>query len=370
MRRLRLAILGTRGLPARYGGFETFAEELGVGLAAAGVEVTVYCEAADGERPSHYRGVRLVHVPAPRLGPLTTVLYDLRCLWHARRGHDVVYMLGYGAAVFCFLPRLWGARVWINMDGVEWARAKWGRVAKAWFLAMEALSTRTPTRLIADAEGIRAHLQARHRRLPPCSVIPYGAHLVEAPPDPAPVRDLGLEPGTYYLIVCRLEPENHVLELLQGFARLPGTATLAVLGDHGTGTPYVARLLAVEHPRIRLLGTIYDATRLQALRYHCRAYLHGHSVGGTNPSLLESLACGNPVLAHDNSFNREVAAAAAQYFSGAEDVAVSLAQLEADPEARQKMATAARERIRTAYTWPAIVRSYLELLEQEAGNLN
>jgi glycosyltransferase involved in cell wall biosynthesis len=362
-RPVRLAILGTRGIPARYGGFETFAEEISIRLVQRGIDVTVYCEAGEGTLPAEHRGVRLVHVSAVRLGPLTTILFDLRCLWHARRGHDVVYMLGYGAAPFCMLPRLWGSTVWLNVDGVEWARAKWGRVARFYFKLMEAFSMWSPSRVIADAEAIRDHLLARHRSPRPISVIAYGATLVEDAPDPSPLSEWGLRPDEFFLIVCRLEPENHVLEMLRGFAASGSRRALVVVGNHRMDTPYVRELLTVQDPRIHFVGTVYDQVKLRALRHHAFAYCHGHSVGGTNPSLLEALGCGNAVLAHDNAFNREVARDAAVYFASPEDFTKRLAALESSLEARAAMRRRAHEILRACYTWERIAEQYLELLE-------
>lgn len=205
---MKLAILGSRGIPAKYGGFETFAEELSVRLVKLGVEVTVYCEAGEGEQPAMYRGVHLVYLPAPGLGPLTTIIFDLLCLWHARKAFDAVYMLGYGTSIFCFIPRLCGSTVFINMDGVEWARSKWRPPAKLWFKVMEAAAMWTPNRLIADAQGILRHLQSRHNHLPPVSVISYGAPVLEEAPATNLLDGLQLTAGNYYLVVCRLEPEN------------------------------------------------------------------------------------------------------------------------------------------------------------------
>jgi hypothetical protein len=174
----KIAILGTRGILARYGGFETFAEELTVRLAKKGLGVTVYCEAGSFEQPALYKGVKLVYIPSPSLGSFTKILFDLSCLWHARKKFDVVYMLGYGTSLFCLIPRLYGAKVWINMDGIEWARAKWNFAAKVYFKIMEAIAVRIANRIIADAEGIKHHLQSRHSRMQSCSVIPYGADVV------------------------------------------------------------------------------------------------------------------------------------------------------------------------------------------------
>lgn len=365
--RRRIAILGTRGIPAAYGGFETFAEELAVRLAAAGVDVTVYCEAGAGAQPAEYRGVRLRYLPATACGPLTTVLFDLRSLWDARRGHDVVYLLGYGAAQFSFIPRLFGSEVWLNVDGIEWMRAKWGRVARAYFKAMEFFSVKFPNRVIADAEGIRAHLLARHRKLPDCSVIAYGAPIIEKAPDPEGLSEWGLIPGGYYLVVCRLEPENHVREIIQGYAASDSSRPLIIVGNHQAATDYVRSLQPLASERVRFIGTVYDKPTLQALRYHALAYFHGHSVGGTNPSLLEAMGCGNLVIAHDNPFNREMLAEGGRFFRTAEDIPSLTSEIEALTEQRAQVErTYLRDRIRQHYHWDLIADAYLKLLRDRS----
>lgn len=364
---MNLAILGTRGIPAGYGGFETFAEELSVRLIAKGVEATVYCIANGYAQPRAYKGVRLIYLPSLYLGPLTTVLFDAICLWHARKRYDVVYILGYGSSPFCFLPRLWGGTVWINMDGLEWKRAKWGRVAKLYLRSMEAVAMRTANRIIADAEGIRTFLRARHGAVTPCSVIPYGAQLVERAPEAAPLTSWGLNPYEYYLVVCRLEPENHVLEIIQGYRAGASSAPLVIVGDNRMDTVYVRGLLGVRDDRIRFIGTVYDKDKLRVLRYYCKTYFHGHSVGGTNPSLLEALGCGNIVLAHDNVFNREVAAEAGKYFLHADDIPALIREVESmDDRERSQWANRARQRIINYYNWDAITEKYLDLLYSDS----
>ena len=365
---MRIAILGTRGIPAAYGGFETFAQELSVRLAAQGVDVTVFCEAGRGAQPSSFQGVQLRYVAAPRLGPLTTLLFDIRCLWSARSAYDVVYMLGYGAGLFCFVPRLWGSIVWINMDGVEWARAKWGGAARRWFKVMETMSVRIVDRVIADAEGIHNHLLARHPHMKPCSVIPYGASIVNEPPDNEPLRAWGLQPDGFHLVVCRLEPENRVLEIVRGFQRSEDRYPLIIVGDANVGGAYVATLKSLSSDRVRFVGTVYDGDRLRSLRFYARSYFHGHSVGGTNPSLLESLGCGNIVIAHDNVFNREVAGDLAWYFRTEEDVPPILESIEALPfPTRQERKQAAMERVRKLYHWNDIAERYARLLHETAA---
>ncbi|MCM2265961.1 MAG: DUF1972 domain-containing protein [Desulfuromonadales bacterium] len=364
---VRLAILGTRGIPARYGGFETFAEELALRLAERNVDVTVYCEREAGaDQPTLWRGVKLEYLPSPACGPLTTILFDLRCLWHARKGFEVVYMLGYGAAPFCMIPRLWGAKVWLNVDGIEWARAKWGRAAKAYFKAMEWFSTRVPHRIIADAEGIRTHLETRHTLKSPCTVIPYGAPVVDAAPDSELLAEWGLTSGGYNLVVARLEPENHVREIIEGYLAATTALPLIVVGNHRLATSYVESLTAMAGERVRFVGGVYDKVKLTALRWHCRGYFHGHSVGGTNPSLLEALGCGNLVIAHDNPFNREVCGPLGFFFAAPEDIPAIIAMVEGLPEGKvAELRQGAWARIRETYDWDRIANDYYHLLKSE-----
>jgi glycosyltransferase involved in cell wall biosynthesis len=363
-----IAILGTRGIPARYGGFETFAERLAIGLVERGSEVTVYCERsiATDDLPSSYRGVRLVHLAAPRAGPFTTIIFDLVCLWHARRGHDVVYMLGYGAAPFCWIPRWFGgARIWINVDGIEWRRAKWNWFGRTYLRLMERWATRVADLVVADAQAIHAHLVASYRRLPQVAVVPYGTDLVREAPV-APLARFGLAPGGYYLVVARLEPENHVRELVEGFLASRCDAPLVVVGSKDSPTPYVRALLALQGERVRFVGGVYESETLVALRYHARAYLHGHSVGGTNPSLLEAMGCGNLIIAHDNPFNREVLGDGARFFAAAADVPAAIDWVESfDAAAHAATGERMRDRAAAEYSWDRIVACYENMLASD-----
>lgn len=363
---MKLAILGTRGIPARYGGFETFAERLAVGLVEMGHEVTVYCAGSASAAPEEYRGVQLRYCPAPRLGPLETILYDIFCLWDARRSFDVVYMLGYGAAPACKIPRLWGTTIWINPDGLEWARAKWNALAKAYFRMMEWASVRMADRVIADAEAIAASLAERHGQRHSCSVIPYGCEIVDAPPPASLLAEWELSAGDYYLVVCRLEPENHVLEILRAFQQSRSARKLVVVGNHRARGAYVRQLRAVSDPRIRMIGTVYDPERLTALRSHAFAYMHGHSVGGTNPSLLEAMGCGNAVFAHRNPFNQETLGGTGIFFDGVNDLAGAIDEAERDEHLLHARRAATKLRARTYYQWCDVVASYASLLEQKA----
>lgn len=360
----RVAILGTRGIPARYGGFETFAEELAVRLVEQGVEVTVYCEAEQTDQPESCHGVKLVYIPSTACGPLTTILFDLRCLWHARKSFDLVYMLGYGAAPFCLIPRLYGTQVWLNVDGIEWARAKWSGLAKAYFKMMEWFSCWVPHRVIADAEGIKTHLEARHRLRVPCSVIPYGAPLVTDPPDVNLLSEFDLLADGYHLVVARLEPENNIKEIIEGFVANGNDSPLIIVGNYNLDTPYTKQILSLSNDKVHFVGGVYDKQKLQALRYYSTAYFHGHSVGGTNPSLLEALGCGNIVIAHDNVYNREVCGAGGFYFSSPHEIPGLMAEVSAlESAGRRELKTVMQNRIRERYNWDQIAAEYMALLD-------
>jgi glycosyltransferase involved in cell wall biosynthesis len=357
---MRLAILGARGIPARYGGFETFAEQLAVRLVERRHEVTVFCEGA-GEAIEEYKSVKLRHIAARSLGPLSTVVYDAACLWQARSSFDVVYMLGYGSSALCWLPRIWGTKVWINMDGLEWARGKWDPFARWYLRCAEAIAMWTPDRIIADAAAIKENLQSRHRKLPPCDVIPYGCETVSGA-GAEELNGFGLEAGSYYLVVCRFEPENHIREIIEGFLESNTQTRLMLVGDHTRKSAYVESLGRYNSDRLLFAGPVYDESRIQALRYFCRAYLHGHSVGGTNPSLLEAMGCGNVVIANDNPFNREVLGDTGLFFSTAKAVSACIDSVDCGRADIAGMKVKVVERVKQFYTWDRITDYYCELI--------
>jgi len=340
-------------------------------MAARGHAITVYAENPDSkERPDEMvEGVRVRYRRRPPLGAASVLAYDCSCLWDARKNYDLVYMLGYGAAWACWLPRVFGVPVWINVDGLEWSRSKWGRFARMYLRAMEWVSSWTATRVIADARAMAERFQRLYRRGAPCSYLAYGAPLVT---DDQVGKDLlarwALQAGSYFLVVARAEPENHILEIIEGYLQHEGSWPLVVVSDVSGATPYQRQLQKFAEPRVQFVGGVYHAPTLQALRVHAGAYLHGHSVGGTNPSLLEALACGNWVVAHDNPFNREVAGDAADYFSTPVQLAQQLnSWAQRTPFERQKRAEAARQVIRSRYHWEDIADAYEELMLQECG---
>lgn len=361
---MKIAILGCKGIPASYGGFETFAHELATGLVKKGVEVTVFCEKGDSDMET-FEGVSLVYQNVPKAGPLSTIVYDARCLWDARSEYDVVYMLGYGTSIFCFLPRLFGTSVWINMDGIEWKRRKWGFFGRAYLRIMERIALWTSNRIIADAEEIKTFLTSRYQDIPKCSVIPYGAHIVDQAPDMSGLQNWGIEPFKYHLVVCRLEPENHVVEVVKGFLNSRSPYPLVVLGNINADSGYAKLLRTYSDDRIKFAGTVFDQHKLRILRFYCNAYLHGHSVGGTNPSLLEALACGNLIIAHDNPFNREVIGKNGIFFNTHEQITEQIELIESfSSEQRKQISFQARQTIASRYRWEDVINKYHELLNE------
>jgi len=359
-RKMRIAILGARGIPARYGGFETFADEISRRLVQSGFEVSVFCEATSETQPSTYRGVDLIYVARPSAGALSTIAYDCLCLWQARKSYDVVYMLGYGSSIFCFLPRLWGTQVWINMDGLEWKRGKWGILGRSYLHLMEWIATWMPNRIIADARSIRTDLRKRYAVRIPCDVLPYGCYILTETPSEEALVQRDLEAGEYYLVLCRFEPENHVVEIIDGFLSSDSKRSLVLIGNDKAATPYVLGLLERKDKRVRFLGPVYDRRQLDSLRFHSRAYFHGHSVGGTPPSLLEAMGSSCLIVSHDNLFNREVLDDAGLYFDTTDDLRRIVTEIDSGIISEEALEERAKTRAAQYYNWPFIASAYME----------
>lgn len=359
-----LRILGTRGVPAAHGGFETFAEHLALYLVERGWRVIVYCQ-EDGTGPvfeDTWRGVERVRMPVAAAGPKGTIEFDWKATRHAAKHRDLCLTLGYNTAVFCALLRLKGIPNLINMDGIEWSRAKWGGVAKTWFWMNDWAGCWLGNHLVADHPEIKHHLSTRVNANK-VTTIAYGADPLRDMPT-GPVHGLGLEPGRYLTLVARPEPENSILEVVQGFSRAPRGVTLTVLGNYSADNAYHRAVKEAASAEVKFVGAIYDKPTVQSLRFHSMAYVHGHQVGGTNPSLVEALGAGNAVIAHDNRFNRWVAGPQAGYFSGADGFAATLDAVLKDPTRLAAMQQASRSRFEECFTWNHILAQYEQLLLQ------
>jgi glycosyltransferase involved in cell wall biosynthesis len=358
---MRIAILGTRGIPASYGGFETFAEELSTRLAARGHTVAVYCRARHAE--SCYRGVRLVYLPTVRRKYFDTLahafLSTLRLL--GRRVDAALYCNG-ANAIFTLLPRLFGMPVALNVDGLERKRKKWNRLARAWYLMSERLATFCPTAVVTDALAIQRYYRERYGK--ETVFIPYGAETGKTAGADA-LRPLGLEPGAYFLYVSRLEPENHPLEVRQAFERVRTSMKLALVGDAPYAPDYIRRVRDTLDPRIVMPGAIYGEG-YRELGSHCFAYIHATEVGGTHPALIEAMGRGALTLYRNTPENAEVAAGAGIPFEPEELTAKIELALAMPEEERARLRDAAMARVRERYSWEAVTDAYEELLKRIA----
>jgi glycosyltransferase involved in cell wall biosynthesis len=359
---MHVLILGTRGVPAKHGGFETFAQDLSLYLTARNHKVTVYCQTESGSQAGEdvWNGVRRVLIPVGS-NAVATVVFDWIATWRASFEKGVVLTLGYNTAIFSFLYRLRRIPNAMNMDGIEWKRQKWSPAQRVWLWLNERAGAMAAHHLIADHPEIARHLceLASPSKI---SMIPYGADaIVDAPVEP--IERYGLSPKNYNIVIARPEPENSILEMVRAYSMERRGAPLVVLGRYSPETnPYQKSVMDAAGPEIKFLGAIYDREVVRALRFHAKAYFHGHTVGGTNPSLVESLAAGNAVIAHDNPYNRWVAGESARYFRGVEDLVSILAELEREPGKMIAMEEESRRRHRESFTQDKVLSAYEHLL--------
>jgi glycosyltransferase involved in cell wall biosynthesis len=359
----RLHVLGTRGIPNRYGGFEAFAERLAPWLAARGWDVSVYCQDESGGpwREETWRGVRLVHVPVRHPGARGSIAFDWKSARHAIRQGGLLLTLGHNTGAFFFLHRLARRPHVVNMGGLDWKRPKWSPPAKAWLYVNAWLAGWLADDLVADHPEIEKRLAGRPG-IAPITMIPYGADDLR-PTEPSALAPLGLAPRQFGLVIARPEPENSILEMVTAWSAHPRGIPLMVLGAFDFERhPYHQRVRAAAGREIRFPGAVYDPVLVAALRTHARLYLHGHTVGGTNPSLVEALGAGSPTLAHDNVFNRWVAGDAARYFADGPSLDREISRLLDADEERAGMAAAGRARHAEAFVWDDVLRRYEELL--------
>ena len=356
-----ILILGSRGIPAAYGGFETFAERLALYLVARGWRVGVYCQndvdaVRQRFRTEHWKGVELIQIEVAGHGPSATLLFDAYTVLDAARRDAVCLVLGYNSAVLLPYLRLWGRKVLTNMDGIEWRRPKWSRAIRAWFWVNEWIAAWSSQRLIADHPKIADHLATRRPRRS-IVTIPYGGDPI-AHRDPAPLARLGLTKDGYLVSIARIEPDNNILAIVQAFSRKRRDCRLVVVGGLDGGNAYHAAIRAAASDEVIFTGAIYDPETVAALRGHARAYLHGHTVGGTNPSLVEALWAGNAVLAHDNAFNRGTAGASQLYFTDVDSCERGIEMILRDDVLVARARAAALTQASEHFVWDDILRAY------------
>jgi glycosyltransferase involved in cell wall biosynthesis len=349
---LTIAMVGTRGVPARYGGFETAVEEVGRRLVERGHDVVVYCR---GERGAErHLGMRLVHLPALKRKAAETLSHAALSAAHLLK-NPVDVALVFNAANAPVLPAIRAPRA-LHVDGLEWRRAKWGPVGRRYYLLSERLGVRLADELIADAYGIQAYYRDRYQR--ESRYIPYGAPILQGLSTDG-LAGLDLAPGGFHLVVARFEPENNVDLIIRGYVRSAARLPLVVVGSAPYAAEYVSGIerLAAD-PRVRLLGPVWDQDLLDRLYHHCASYLHGHSVGGTNPSLLRAMGAAAPVIGLDVVFTREVLDDTGRYFANEQDVGDIVLATEQDPQGARKRGLRGQERAAEMYKWDDVTTAY------------
>ena len=367
---MHLNILGIRGIPAAHGGFESFAARFAPYMRDQGHTVLVYCQADEprgGETAweDDWHGIHRVHFAPKRQGAVGTMEFDAACVRDVVKRPGIDLVLGYNTAIFNAAERLKGRRIAMNMDGIEWKRDKWSLPAKAWFFMNEIAGANLCDLPIADHPEIARHVSRRTFRKP--VMIPYGSDVVTDAPARL-VKDLGLEPDRYCVSIARIEPENSILEIVQAFSSAKRGMKLVVLGKLDDSNEYHRRIRSAASTEVIFPGAIYDQPVVQAIRFHARAYMHGHTVGGTNPSLVEAMGAGNAVIAHDNRFNRWVAGQDQFYFADIDGLKSILDRIATDGEAALVRARqASRERHAQEFTWEKVLSAYERVLVELAS---
>lgn len=354
-------MIGTRGVPAQYGGFETAVEEIGCRLAAEGHRVTVYCRNPEQSFTRHL-GMDLVNLPALRKRSLETLSHTGLSVAHAMHHRpDAAVLFNAGNAPYIPFLKARGIPTAVHVDGLEWKRAKWRGAGARYYRWAERYAAHSGLPLIADAHGIADHLRDSYGA--DSHVIPYGAPILD--PGTDRLGELYLTPGSYHLVVARLEPENHVDTIVRGYAAAETRHPLVVVGSAPYGDSHIAEIRAAAvDSDTRFVGAVWDQELLNQLYAGALSYLHGHSVGGTNPSLLRALGCGAPVTAFDVNFNREVTAGHARFFDGPDSVTSAIRADDQDPMSATRRGEAGRDHAAATYRWDDVAERYLALLTQ------
>jgi len=355
---MKIAIIGTRGIPNYYGGFEQFAQYLAKGLTQKGFEVTVYNSHTHPYQKKTWNGVNIVHCKdlEYKMGTTGQFIYDLNCILDARKKqYDVILQLGYTS------NSVWGwllpkkTIVTTNMDGLEWKRTKYSGLVRNFLKHAEKLAVKYSDHLIADSMGIQEYLYAKYNKQ--AVFIPYGADIFKDN-HCLLLEEFDLTPYEYDMLIARLEPENSIEIILDGRAKSNCKRKFLVVGSHNTSYGEYLKKKYAPFYDIKFIGGIYDINKLNNLRYYTNLYFHGHTVGGTNPSLLEAMASGSLVCANDNPFNRYILEADALYFKTSNDVTLYINEVKYNQPVYQQFIANNRKKIEEKYSWDNIINQY------------
>lgn len=359
---MKLAIVGTRGIPANYGGFETFAEELSTRLAARGHDVTVYGRSNNIRYPHRkYKGVNLVILPTIGTKHLDTVAHTFLSVLHAvPQRFDCMLMCNAANAIFGLVPRLTSTPLALNVDGIERLRKKWGAAARTYYRISERLSTIIPDVVVTDANVIRDYYLSEYRTS--SVMIAYGAEC-ERTETVSVLDELGVKPREYFLYVSRLEPENNAHVVIEAYEKVKTDKPLLIVGDAPYAQKYIEQLKSTSDRRILFPGAIYGIG-YRELQSHAYAYIQATEVGGTHPALIESMGAGNCVIAKDTPENREVLAETGLFFRDADSLAQRMQQVLDDGARVAQLRLCAQNRTKVRYSWDAVTDEYEKLFRE------
>jgi len=362
---MKIAILGTRGIPANYGGFETFAEQLGTRLAARGHEVTVYCRRHySTSSNTTYNGVKLVTLPTIRHKYFDTVIHTLLSVVHAApRKYDIILICNAANSLFSFVPRLLGTPTLVNVDGLERKRKKWNWIGRSYYWLSEWLSTFLPTAIVTDAQVIQDYYATRYHK--ESAMIAYGAEVARRAM-PEQLAKFGLESNRYVLYVSRLEPENNAHLVIDAYQNVKTDWPLVIVGGAPYAQEYIARLKRTRDPRVKFLGFVFGED-YRALQQNAYCYVHATEVGGTHPALIEAMGAGNCALTLNTPENAEVIGEAGLVYNDANDLTRQLQRVLADPAIISEYRRRAMARVLELYNWEQITDEYEALLSRLAG---
>jgi glycosyltransferase involved in cell wall biosynthesis len=363
---MRIAILGTRGIPARYGGFETLAEQLANRLAERGHLVTVYSRRPFTRPDDVLRtGVKRVILPTISRKHFDTIFNTFLSVFHVVFSDaDAVLLCNVGNSPLAWIPRLFGKPTALHVDGLDRKRKKWGWFARQYLLLCEFLSAYTPTRLLTDAAAIRDYYLKRYGR--DSAMIAYGAQVPQLPQVPWHEHDFDIPQRHYILYVCRLEPENNPELVIRAYAKLETDWPLVVVGDNKYTPGYVDRLKELAGPNVRFVGAVYGS-RYWELQNNAGLFVSAFEIGGIHPSLVEAMAAGNTLLYLDTKENREaVGDCGVAFLSNVDELASVMQRLLDSPELREELARKALARAAELYSWEKIVGQYEQLFGELA----
>lgn len=365
-RSLRIALMGTRGIPASYSGFETCVEQLGQRLVERGHEVDVYCRSQHiTYQGSHYKGMRLIRLPAITNKYMDTIIHSfLSSLYALAQGYDICLYFIAGNSPVTWIPRLVGAKTILNVDGLDWKREKWPWFAKKYIQFAEYLATILPNTYLTDSRAVQSFYRERYKSDP--IYIPYGSE-VEIVTSGETLQKFGLEPGKYILFVGRLVPENYVHHLVEAFIEIETDLNLVIVGDAPYAEAYKQELfrIAEEDPRIVFTGYIFGKG-YQELGSNAYLFVESSGVGGTHPALVEAMAFGNCVVVHDTPENLETISDSGFYYEGkigSKSLGLKLEYLISEPNLVNEFRKKAMRRANTCYSWESVTDAYEQLFQ-------